>query len=102
MSINRCYEFNNNAVFNNYINTATKSDEQLRRRHKDSFLRPLSNHNRLMAQRRLEREAQQKSAQEYIRNVKKGQQELDFYGKELQELKDKICSKYYGSYKPDY
>ena len=102
MSINRFYEFNNNAVFNNYINTATKTNDDLRRRHKDAYMRPVTNHNRLMAQRRIEREAQQKSEQDHIRNVKKGQQELDFYSKELQGLKDKISAKYYGSYKPDY
>lgn len=102
MSINQRHDLNNNAVFNHFVNNYQKSKDEEKRRHRNSYMRPILNDNRLQNQRRIEREAHLQSEQDYRRSVSKAQNELDFYGRELQELKEKIGARYYKDYKLDY
>ena len=102
MSVNHFYDLKNNSVYLNHVNNYQKGLEDQKRRHTNSFMRPILLENRLQNQKRIDRECHQKSEQDHRRNLSRAQQELDFYGKELQELKEKIGKKYYNKYNLDY
>src|SRR4051812_20906516 len=102
MAVNHSYDLKNNSVYQNYVNNHQQSLEDQKRRYRNSYMRPILLHNRLQHQKQIDRESHQESQQNHRRNVSLGQQELDYYGRELQELKEKIGKKYYKDYKLEY